>query len=113
MYKITQKNSKNCVLKFLLKEVLPAFRCYFYFVLLVTGKVVLSSESLFRPANGMGSTPSLVEIHNNQQSILFHISTLKCVLLKTVLAFVVSNKKLICLPDLKPCEKIEEIHTVF
>ena len=27
-------------------------------------KVVLASKSLFRPANGMGSTRSLVEIHN-------------------------------------------------
>ena len=36
----------------------------FYFVPLVTEKVVLVSESLFQPANGVRSTRSLVEIHN-------------------------------------------------
>ena len=31
----------------------------------MTEKVVLASESLFRPANGVRSTRSLVEIHNS------------------------------------------------
>ena len=35
-----------------------------YFGLLVPEKVVLASESLFRPANGVWSTRTLVEIHN-------------------------------------------------
>ena len=35
-----------------------------YFVPLATEKVVLALESLFRPANGVRSTRSLVKIHN-------------------------------------------------
>ena len=41
-----------------------------YFVPLVTEKVVLVSESLFRPANCMLSTRLLVEIHNNKCYII-------------------------------------------
>ena len=40
---------------------------FFYFVLLVTEKVVLLSESLFEPANSVRSTHSLVEIHNKRE----------------------------------------------
>ena len=40
------------------------FKDHVYFVRLVTEKVVFASESLFRPANGVWSTCSQVEIHN-------------------------------------------------
>ena len=61
-----QKNNKNHVL---LLHVLQdfeqlSFNFFVYLVLLVTEKVVLAPESLFRPANGVRSTRSLVEIHN-------------------------------------------------
>ena len=45
---------------------------FVYFIPLVMEKVVLASESLFRPASGVQSTHLLVEIHNN---LLFRIST--------------------------------------
>ena len=40
------------------------FYFFVYFAPLVTKNVVLASESLFRPANGLRSTRLLVEIHN-------------------------------------------------
>ena len=49
-----------------------SFSFFVYFVQLVTEKVVLAPESLFRPGNGMGSTRLLFEIHN--------IGVLKCML---------------------------------
>ena len=48
---------------------------FVYFVPLVTEKVVLSSESLFRRANGVRSTRSLVEIHNSPFSGRVHSGT--------------------------------------
>ena len=40
-----------------------------YFVLLMTEKVVLASESQFRPANSVRSTGLLVEIHNTLHGV--------------------------------------------
>ena len=45
--------------KNIIKEGLPAFRCYSYFVLLVTEKVA------FDQPTGVQSTRLLVKIHNN------------------------------------------------
>ena len=53
--------------KHVLKGGLPAFRCYSLTLVdtqKLMEKVVLASESLFRPANGVRSTRLLVEIHN-------------------------------------------------
>ena len=50
--------------------ILSGFPKFFvYFVLSVMEIVVLASESLFQPANGVRSTRSLVEIHNTRVEI--------------------------------------------
>ena len=96
MYKITQKITKNLGCKGVyqhwgvtLKRWLTpkswstpeqnawfwaAFLQFFvHFVLLVTEKVILASESLFWPANGMWSTRLLFEIHNTQIQFSAHV----------------------------------------
>ena len=53
---------------------------FVYFVPLVTENVVLESESLFRPANGVQSTRSLVEIHNSHKKMFISRSDkIECV----------------------------------
>ena len=65
-----QKITKNLYCMFCI--ILSGFPLIFvYFVLLVTEKVVLASESLFQPANGERSTCLLVEIHNSCLKYLF------------------------------------------
>ena len=47
-----------------------AFLSFFFFVPLVTEKVVLASKNWFWPANGVWSTRLLVEIHNTWNTFI-------------------------------------------
>ena len=73
--------------------ILSSFPLIFvYFVPLVTEKVVLASEYLFWPANGVRSIPSLVEIHNIMKEILW-VPKQKNILQENILPKVKSIKQ--------------------